>query len=56
MLLGGMSPVDPPNAAPGKFFAGCYALDAGQVFITAALVFTPILHRVLHRFHWNDKA
>jgi hypothetical protein len=57
MLLGGMGPVDPPKTAPGKFFAGCYALYAGLVFIvTAALVFTPILHRVLHRFHWDEKA
>ena len=57
MLLGGMGPVDPPKTAGGKLFAGCYALYAGLVFIvTAALVFTPILHRVLHRFHWDDKA
>jgi hypothetical protein len=56
MLLGGMGPVDPPKSPGGKFFAGCYALYAGLVFIvTAALVFTPILHRVLHRFHWDDK-
>ena len=52
MLLGGMGPVNPPQTAGGKLFAGLYALYAGLVFIvTAALVFTPILHRVLHRFH-----
>ena len=57
MLLGGMGPVDPPKSAGGKFFAGCYALYAGLVFIvTAALVFTPILHRVLHRFHWDEEG
>ena len=57
MLLGGMGPVDAPKSAAGKLFAGCYALYAGLVFlITAALVFTPILHRVLHRFHWDDKG
>jgi hypothetical protein len=56
MLLGGMGPVNPPQTAAGKLFAGCYALYAGLVFIvTAALVFTPVLHRVLHRFHWDDK-
>jgi uncharacterized membrane protein len=55
MLLGGMGPVNPPQTASGKLFAGCYALYAGLVFIvTAALVFTPVLHRVLHRFHWDD--
>ena len=56
MLLGGMGPVDPPQTNAGKLFAGVYALYAGLLFIvTAALVFTPILHRVLHKFHWDDK-
>lgn len=56
MLLGGMGPVDPPHTPAGKFFAGCYALYAGLVFIvTAALIFTPVIHRVLHRFHWDAK-
>jgi hypothetical protein len=57
MLLGGMGPVDAPKTPAGKLFAGCYALYAGLVFIvTAAIVFTPMLHRVLHRFHWDDAA
>jgi hypothetical protein len=57
MLLGGMGPVNPPLTAAGKLFAGIYALYAGLVFIvTAALVVTPILHRVLHRFHLDEKA
>lgn len=57
MLLGGMGPVNPPLTAAGKLFAGIYALYAGLVFIvTAALVATPVLHRVLHRLHVNEKA
>lgn len=57
MLLGGMGPVNPPLTSGGKLFAGLYALYAGLVFIvTAALIFTPIVHRVLHRFHWDDKV
>jgi len=56
MLLGGMGPVNPPQTEGGKIFAGVYALYAGLIFIvTAALVFTPILHRVIHRFHWDEK-
>jgi hypothetical protein len=56
MLLGGMGPVDPPKTPAGKFFAGCYALYAGLVFIvSAALIFTPVLHRLMHRFHWDEK-
>ena len=55
MLLGGMGPVNAPQSVAGKLFAGGYALYAGLVFIaTAALVFTPILHRVLHHFHWDE--
>ena len=56
MLLGGMGPVNAPVTPAGKLFAGCFALYAGLVFIvTAALFFTPLLHRLMHRFHWDDK-
>jgi len=56
MLLGGMGPVNPPVTSAGKLFAGFFALYAGLVFIvTAALLFTPLLHRLMHRFHWDDK-
>ena len=56
MLLGGMGPVDAPRTEAGKLFAGCYALYAGLVFIvTAAVVLSPVIHRVIHRFHWDQK-
>ena len=56
MLLGGMGPVNTPKTDLGKLFAGCYALYAGLVFIvTAALIFTPLIHRVLHQFHWDEE-
>ena len=56
MLLGGMGPVNAPQTSGGKLFAGLYALYAGLVFIvSAALIFTPILHRLMHHFHWNEK-
>jgi hypothetical protein len=54
MLLGGMGPVHLPHTANGKLFAGCYALYAGLAFIAAAaLLITPVVHRILHRFHWD---
>jgi hypothetical protein len=57
MLLRGMGTVNPPQTAAGKIFAGLYALYAGLAFIvTAALPFMPILHRLLHRFHWDEKV
>ncbi len=56
MLLGGMGPVNPPQTFEGKLFAGLYALYAGLVFIvTAALMGTPILHRLMHHFRWSEK-
>ena len=55
MLLGGMGPVDPPQTDSGKLFAGIYALYSGLVFlVVVALVFAPIVHRVMHRFHWQE--
>ena len=55
MLLGGMGPVDAPKTEGGKLFAGLYALYAGLVFlVTVAIVFAPIVHRVMHKFHWPD--
>lgn len=56
MLLGGMGPVNPPQSWAGKLFAGLFALYAGLVFIVAAaLLFTPVLHRLLHHFHWDER-
>lgn len=55
MLMGGMGPVDPPKTDGGKLFAGLYALYAGLVFLIAAgVIFTPLIHRMLHKFHWDQ--
>jgi sterol desaturase/sphingolipid hydroxylase (fatty acid hydroxylase superfamily) len=57
MLLGGMGPVDAPRTPGGKIFAGVYALYCGLVFlITAGILFAPLFHRLLHRFHWIDES
>lgn len=55
MLMGGMGPVDAPQTDGGKLFAGLYALYAGLVFLVAAgLIFAPAVHRLMHRFHWQQ--
>ena len=55
MLLGGMGPVNVPATNGGKIFAGLYALYAGLVFLVIlAIIFTPVIHRVLHTFHWEQ--
>ena len=55
MLLGGMGPVHLPKTSGGKIFAGLYALYAGLVFlVVVGLLFAPVLHRILHKFHWGE--
>jgi hypothetical protein len=55
MLLGGMGPVDALHSPHGKIFAGCYALYAGLVFIVSAgVILSPVVHRIIHRFHWDS--
>lgn len=55
MLLGGMGPVDAPRTDGGKLFAGFYALYAGLAFIViAGLMAAPFVHRLLHKFHWEQ--
>lgn len=54
MLLGGMGPVEYPITSGGKLFAGLYALYAGLIFlVTAAILVAPVVHRLLHKFHWE---
>jgi hypothetical protein len=56
MLLGGMGPVDTPHTEAGKLFAGLYALYSGLVFLVmVAVILAPMLHRLMHRFHWSEK-
>jgi hypothetical protein len=55
MLLGGMGPVESPQTDGGKLFAGLYALYGGLVFLAvASIVLAPVLHRLMHKFHWRE--
>lgn len=55
MILGGMGQVDTIQTEAGKIFAALYALFSGIIFIVVAgLLFGPIFHRVLHRFHFDS--
>lgn len=54
MLMGGMGPVETPQSPGGKLFAGLYALFCGLILLVAtAVVLAPVVHRLLHRFHWS---
>jgi len=56
MLLGGMGPAAELKTGGGKLFAGLYALYCGLVvIIVAGIVLAPVAHRVLHRFHLEER-
>ena len=58
MILTGMGPVATMEDTPSKIFASAYALFSGVVFLSSVgIVLSPVFHRILHRFHWdeNDK-
>ena len=55
MILSGMGPLADPKSDGGKLFAGFYALYSGLFLIlVAGLMFAPIVHRFLHRFHIDE--
>lgn len=52
MILAGMGEVNELHGRAAKLFASAYALFSGVVFITVAgVLFTPLVHRILHLFH-----
>ena len=58
MILSGMGPMLPITTYGGKLFAGIYAIYSGIALISiAGIIFAPVYHRFLHRFHLeNDQA
>ncbi len=57
MILSGMGPLEPLKTDGGKLFAGLYAIYSGlAVILIAGVVFAPVLHRFLHRFHLDPDA
>lgn len=56
MILSGMGPVAPLQTDGGKLFAGCYAIYSGIALIgVLGIIFAPVIHRFLHKFHLEDK-
>ncbi|MCE5295375.1 MAG: hypothetical protein LLF94_12300 [Chlamydiales bacterium] len=52
MILSGMGQVAPLQTNGGKIFASIYALFSGTLFLVLiAIVFAPVIHRFLHKFH-----
>ncbi len=56
MILSGMGPVGTLQTDDGKLFAGCYALYSGLALVAiVGIIFAPIIHRFLHKFHLEDE-
>ena len=55
LLLSGVGSAVEVMSPGGKVFDGIYALFCGVILLAATgLMFTPIIHRLLHRFHLED--
>jgi hypothetical protein len=56
LLLSGMGPLDEAGwSSAAKLFDSLYALFCGMVLlVSSGLLFAPILHRIIHKFHLQD--
>ena len=52
MIMTGVGTVGSINTSLGKVLTGVYALVSTLIFFTVlAIIFTPLLHRLMHKFH-----
>jgi hypothetical protein len=57
MILSGMGPIGELKTTAGKIFAGSYAIFSGLLIVIATgFVLAPVFHRVLHKFHVEQKG
>jgi hypothetical protein len=56
MILGGMGPIKELPNDVAKIFASVYALFSGLILIALmGIILSPVIHRVMHRFHVDEK-
>ena len=56
MILGGMGPVNELRSDGAKVFASIYALYSGLLVLALmGIVLSPVVHRVMHKFHVDEK-
>tara|TARA_R110002074_G_scaffold374742_1_gene551109 strand:+ start:514 stop:765 length:252 start_codon:yes stop_codon:yes gene_type:complete len=54
MLLSGLGLAEVPESPHTQIFASVFAIYSSFVFLViAGLLAAPLLHRLLHRFHWK---
>ena len=57
LLLSGMGPAETNLRDAGRIFESIYSLFCGVILLAATgILFAPVIHRVLHRFHVEDSA
>ncbi|HEY3564932.1 MAG TPA: hypothetical protein VGL96_07995 [Casimicrobiaceae bacterium] len=55
LILSGVGSTVDVRSDGGKLFDAIYALFCGVILLAATgLMFTPVIHRLLHRFHLED--
>ena len=55
MILSGMGEIDTMQTNAAKLFSGTYALLSGIIFTsTVVVMFSPVIHRVLHIIHLDS--
>lgn len=56
LILTGMGPVVEMKTTAAKLFSSFYALYSGVAFLSiTAMFFAPLVHRMLHVLHLDDK-
>lgn len=57
LILTGMGPTSEMPTDAAKIFSSLFALYSGVSFLTvAAILFSPIIHRILHSLHLEDES
>jgi len=52
LIMTGVGTVGTVSTTSGKMFTGIYSVLSTLIFFTTvAIIFTPLLHRLLHKFH-----
>jgi hypothetical protein len=52
LIMTGVGTVGIVNSPAGKIFTGIYSILSTLIFFTIlAIIFTPLLHRLMHKFH-----
>lgn len=56
IMLSGLGLIEKPSTQNGHIFVGIYGLYSGLIFIASfGIMMSPVIHRIIHKFHWSGK-